>query len=166
MTLHFDLLAKKLVPYYSYFRVAHRLLFANHSHQAWPNACLEGQKEAFYLSANKINAKWEDILQKQEILRNYLRTWYEDSKGGYSFSANTHDLLVRLLSALPFEKKTQNYHYRWGILYHCATTFCTGATNTHRSCLHCAYPFGNAGTTHRKGAGRASGLYFVLSRLF
>ena len=105
MTLHFDLLAKKLVPYYSYFRVAHRLLFANHSHQAWPNACIEGQKEAFYLSANKINAKWEDILQKQEILRNYLRTWYEDSKGSYSFSANTHDLLVRLLSALPFEKK-------------------------------------------------------------
>lgn len=101
----FDLFAKRLVPYYSYFQVANRLLFTGHSHQAWPDVAFDGQKEAFMWAANQVDRKWEIVFQKAEVLRNYLRAYYQDSNGHYSFSANTHDLLLRWLSALDLSKK-------------------------------------------------------------
>ena len=36
-----------LAPHYSRFRVAERLLFTGHSHQAWPDVAFDGQVEAW-----------------------------------------------------------------------------------------------------------------------
>ena len=103
----FDILAKKLAPHYKYFQVSDRLLFTGHSHQAWPDVAFEGQKEAFMVAANRVDEKWEVVFQKAETLRNYLRNYYDDQNGYYSFSANTHDLLVRWLSSLDLYKKSK-----------------------------------------------------------
>ena len=103
----FDLLAKKLAPYYSYFQVSHRLLFTGHSHQAWPDVAFDGQKEAFAVAAEHVDEKWKIVFQKIRKIRDYLRHYYEDEQGYYNFSANTHDLLVRWLSALDLQKKPE-----------------------------------------------------------
>ena len=100
----FDILAKRLAPYYSYFQVARRLLFTGHSHQAWPDAAFEGQKEAFTWAANQLDNKWVTAFKKTDKLRNYLRNYYQDDNGYYSFAPSTHELLIRLLSALNIDK--------------------------------------------------------------
>ncbi len=95
-----DNLAKRLVPHYSHFDVGNRLLFTGHSHQAWPDVALEGLKESFRVTAEKIDDKWPAAFEKTIILRKYLRKFYDDPDGLYSLSSSTHNLIVRWLSAL------------------------------------------------------------------
>ena len=104
---NFDLLAKQLAPYYSYFQVDQRLLFTGHSHQAWPDVALEGQKAAFACAADHLDQKWSQVFRQLEHLRDYLRDYYNDQNGYYSFSSSTYDLLIRWLSALDLRKKPQ-----------------------------------------------------------
>ena len=96
----FDLLAKQLTPYYSYFRVGERLLFTAHSHQAWPDVAFEGQKASFTCAADHLDQKWSHVFRQMDRLRGYLRSYYRDNRGYYSFSSSTYELLVRWLSAL------------------------------------------------------------------
>ncbi|MEX2364513.1 MAG: hypothetical protein WD597_12865, partial [Balneolaceae bacterium] len=100
-----DLLAKKLIPHYSLFRVSERLLFTGHSHQAWPDVALEGQAEYFHVSAEKVDQKWEAAFEKTEILRNYLRAFYDDPDGLYCREENTHFLFVSWMSSLDLKNK-------------------------------------------------------------
>jgi len=95
-----DQLAKRLQPHYSHFDVANRLLFTGHSHQAWPDAALEGLKKAYHSAATHIDQKWELAFEKTELLRNYLRNYYDDPNGYYCLSENTHHLIVAWLSSL------------------------------------------------------------------
>ncbi|HBZ39879.1 MAG TPA: hypothetical protein DEO59_15915, partial [Balneola sp.] len=62
-----DELAQQLNPHYSHFRVSERLLFTGHSHQAWPDVALEGQKEYFMDTAELVDKKWEKAAEKTEI---------------------------------------------------------------------------------------------------
>ncbi len=96
----FNVLAKRLAPHYSRFKVSERLLFTGHSHQAWPDVAAEGQLEAFDAAAQSVDEKWELAFDKANVLRNYLREWYDDPEGFYCLSENTHILLVSWLSAL------------------------------------------------------------------
>ena len=41
------MIAERLKPHYSRFRVAERLLLTGHSHQAWPDVGFEGVVEAW-----------------------------------------------------------------------------------------------------------------------
>lgn len=100
-----DQLAKHLQPFYSRFDVANRLLFTGHSHQAWPDIAREGQLEYFDLSARDVDNKWEISFEKTEILRNYLREYYDDPDGFYCREENTHFLLVSLLSSFDLKNK-------------------------------------------------------------
>ena len=100
-----DSLANQLIPHYSHFNVSERLLFTGHSHQAWPDVALEGQKEYFFDSAKHVDSKWELAEQKTEVLRNYLRDYYDDPHGFYCREENTHVLLVSWLSSLDLRKK-------------------------------------------------------------
>lgn len=93
-------LADKLIPYYSHFNVGERLLFTGHSHQAWPDVALDGLREAFDIAATKVDDKWAAAFEKTQILRNYLRAFYDDPNGLYSLSSSTHNLIVRWLSSL------------------------------------------------------------------
>lgn len=94
-----DQLAKKLAPHYSHFDVSNRLLFTGHSHQAWPDVALEGLKKSFQSAAAKVDNKWEPAFEQTEILRNYLRNYYDDPNGLYCLGQNTHQLLVSWLSS-------------------------------------------------------------------
>lgn len=101
----FDELALQLIPHYSHFKVSERLLFTGHSHQAWPDVALAGQQEYFYDSAEFVDTKWEKAAEKTEILRNYLREYYDDPDGFYCREENTHVLFVSWMSSLDLKNK-------------------------------------------------------------
>lgn len=96
--------ARNLQPHYSRFDVANRLLFSGHSHQAWPDVAREGLTECFDAAAQWVDGKWEKAFQKVDILRNYLRDWYQDPNGQYTPAASTHDVLIKWFSALDLQK--------------------------------------------------------------
>ncbi|MTI88403.1 MAG: hypothetical protein FH748_10585 [Balneolaceae bacterium] len=100
-----DSLANRLIPHYSHFDVGNRLLFTGHSHQAWPDVAREGQTEYFDICARDVDNKWEAAAQKTEILRGYLREYYDDPGGFYCREQNTHVLLVSWLSSLDLKNK-------------------------------------------------------------
>lgn len=100
-----DALANRLAPYYSRFDVANRLLFTGHSHQAWPDVAREGQTEYFDVCAREVDNKWEAAAEKTEILRNYLRDFYDDPEGLYCREESTHILFVSWMSSLDLKNK-------------------------------------------------------------
>ncbi len=102
---NFDTLARQLAPYYSRFDVSNRLLFSSHSHQAWPDCAELGLLEAFADAALHIDDKWSKAFEKTEVLRQYLRNWYDDPTGRYCLASNTHQLIVSWLSSLPLKQK-------------------------------------------------------------
>ena len=100
-----DRLAYQLIPHYSLFRVSERLLFTGHSHQAWPDVAKEGQTEYFDVCADRVDNKWEVGFEKTEILRNYLRNYYDDPDGLYCREESTHFLMVSLMSSFDLKNK-------------------------------------------------------------
>lgn len=100
-----DSLANRLTPHYSHFDVGNRLLFSGHSHQAWPDVALEGLKKSFQTAATKVDNKWGPAFEQAEILRNYLRNFYDDPEGRYCLAENTHLLLVSWLSSFDLKNK-------------------------------------------------------------
>jgi len=100
-----DALANSLIPHYSRFDVGNRLLFTGHSHQAWPDIARKGLLEAFEVAARDVDTKWDTVFKKVEILRSYLRSYYDDPIGRYTLGQNTHQLLVAWLSSLPLTQK-------------------------------------------------------------
>ena len=90
-----------LAAHYRRFRVADRLLLTGHSHQAWPDRGLAGQKLAWEDAAELVDGKWERAFERAERVRQGFRRLMDDPEGRYSLAASTHDLLVRFLSALP-----------------------------------------------------------------
>lgn len=100
-----DHLANTLSPHYSHFDVQNRLLFTGHSHQAWPDVALEGLKESFTVTASEVDKKWDPAFEKADVLRNYLRNYYDDPNGLYCLAQNTHQLLVSWLSSYDLKNK-------------------------------------------------------------
>ncbi|SMO77346.1 kynureninase/PvdN C-terminal domain-containing protein [Fodinibius sediminis] len=100
-----DPLANRLQPHYTHFKVANRLLFTGHSHQAWPDVALKGLQEAYYSAADRVDDKWEKAFEKTEVLRSYLRRYYDDPNGRYCLGQNTHQLLVSWLSSFDLKNK-------------------------------------------------------------
>ena len=101
----FDSLALKLQPHYSKFDVANRLLFTGHSHQAWPDAAFVGIQDYMEMVSEQVDKKWDFGFEKTEIMREYLREFYDDPTGRYCREQNTHVLLVSWLSALDLKNK-------------------------------------------------------------
>jgi kynureninase len=89
-----------LAAHYSRFRVAERLLLSGHSHQAWPDVALDGQLEAFDDAARHVDEKWGRAFAKAEEVRAGFRRLLGDPGGEIALGANTHELVIRLLSAL------------------------------------------------------------------
>jgi selenocysteine lyase/cysteine desulfurase len=89
-----------LAPHYSRFRVSERLLLTGHSHQAWPDVAALGQAEAFDDACGFVDRKWEHAFARAELVREGFRRWLGDPAAEIALGASTHDLMVRLLSAL------------------------------------------------------------------
>lgn len=94
-----------LAPHYTHFDVANRLLLTGHSHQAWPDCALEGQLEAWGDAATYVDDKWSRAFEKRDRYKRGLMERLGDCDGRYAFASSTHDLLVRLLSALPLRER-------------------------------------------------------------
>lgn len=103
--LDINALAHKLIPHYSRFNVGDRLLFTGHSHQAWPDVAREGQIEYFDVCARDVDNKWDVAFEKTEVLRNYLRDFYDDPHGFYCREESTHVLFVSWMSSLDLKNK-------------------------------------------------------------
>lgn len=92
-----------LARYYSQFKVSERLLLTGHSHQAWPDCGFDGQKQAWLDAAEFVDDKWERAFQKAaEVQKGYLNLL--DDNANIAIAANTHELVVKFLSALPIGK--------------------------------------------------------------
>jgi len=85
---------------YSSFRVADRLLLTGHSHQAWPDVAREGQLEAFEDAALHVDEKWDRAFAKAEAVRDGLRRLLGEPGAEIALGQNTHELVIRFLSAL------------------------------------------------------------------
>ena len=94
-----------LVPHYSAFRVADRVLLTGHSHQAWPDAGLEGHERAWLDAAELVDAKWERVEVMSERVREGFRALMGGCDGDLALDTNTHTLVVRFLSALPLSER-------------------------------------------------------------
>ena len=94
-----------LAAHYTRFRVRERLLLTGHSHQAWPDRGFDGQQEAFEDAARHVDDKWERAFARADRLRAGYRRLLDDPDGLYSLSASTHDLIVKLFSALPLAER-------------------------------------------------------------
>ena len=85
--------------------MAERLLLTGHSHQAWPDVALEGLTEAFADAALAVDDKWGRAFAKADRLRAGYRDLLGEPDAEIALGASTHDLLIRLLSALPLRAK-------------------------------------------------------------
>ena len=93
-----------LARHYSRFRVAERLLLTGHSHQAWPDCGFDGQRRAWEDAARLVDAKWEEAFARADRVRAgfaaLLGAPGQPDGGDYALGGNTHELVIRFLSAL------------------------------------------------------------------
>jgi kynureninase len=94
-----------LAPDYSRFGVSERLLLTGHSHQAWPDAGFEGQMRAWLDAALYVDDKWEQAFVQAERVRGGFTRLLGSAEGCLALGVNTHELVVRLLSALPLKTR-------------------------------------------------------------
>jgi selenocysteine lyase/cysteine desulfurase len=90
-----------LAHHYSRFRVSERLLLTGHSHQAWPDRGFEAHAAAWLDAARYVDDKWDHAFAQAERVREGFARLLGDAGGGIALAPNTHELVVRLLSALP-----------------------------------------------------------------
>jgi selenocysteine lyase/cysteine desulfurase len=94
-----------LATHYTRFRVGQRLLLTGHSHQAWPDCGFDGQRLAWDDAARYVDDKWDHALAQADRVRQGFARLLGDSRGWLALGANTHELVVRLLSALPLRAR-------------------------------------------------------------
>jgi kynureninase len=89
-----------LARHYERFGVAGRLLLTGHSHQAWPDVALEGQREAFTDAAASVDRKWDLAFAKADRVREGFRALLDDPDADIALAGSTHDLVIRFLSSV------------------------------------------------------------------
>jgi kynureninase len=93
---------------YGRFRVGDRLLLTGHSHQAWPDVGFAAQQQAWLDAAELVDDKWERAFERARRVREGFARLLGDVDGDIVLGANTHELVVRLLSALPLQDRPRN----------------------------------------------------------
>jgi len=94
-----------IAPDYTRFRVADRLLFTGHSHQAWPDVAFDGVMESFNDSATLVDDKWPRAFAKADSVRAGYARLLHDVPANIALAENTHELVIKFLSALPLKKR-------------------------------------------------------------
>jgi kynureninase len=89
-----------LAEHYSRFGVTERVLLTGHSHQAWPDVAREGVIAAFDDAAREVDDKWERAFTQAERVRDGYRALLGEPRAEIALGANTHELVLRFLSAL------------------------------------------------------------------
>ena len=80
-----------------------RLHFAAHSHHLWPDASFAGQMEAWEDAARLADRKWDRIMGEvwPKAQANVAAELGGAEPDNIVFSSNTHDFILRLVSACP-----------------------------------------------------------------
>lgn len=80
-----------------------RLHFAAHSHHLWPDASFAGQVEAWEDAARLADHKWDRIFAEviPEAQQHIAAELALPDPASIAFAPNTHDFLLRIVSALP-----------------------------------------------------------------
>lgn len=94
-----------LAARYARFRVAERLLLTGHSHQAWPDRGFQGQQQAWLDAAELVDEKWDRAFAKAERVRQGWAGLLADEPERIVLAQNTHELVLRFLSALPLRER-------------------------------------------------------------
>jgi kynureninase len=94
----------RLATHYTRFRVGERLLLTGHSHQAWPDVGFEGQQEAWTDAAEHVDDKWERCAERADTRHGFARL-LGDRDGVVALGQNTHELVLRFLSALALRER-------------------------------------------------------------
>lgn len=96
---------EELAKHYSRFRVTERILLTGHSHQAWPDVAFEAQQQAWLDTAELVDDVWDRAFEKANEVRRGFARLLDDSPDRIALAPNTHELVVRFLSALPLKKR-------------------------------------------------------------
>jgi kynureninase len=91
-----------LAAHYSRFRVTERILLTGHSHQAWPDVAFEAQQRAWLDAAELVDDKWAHAFEQAARVRAGFARLLGDTPENIALGQNTHELVTRWLSALPF----------------------------------------------------------------
>ncbi len=94
-----------LARHYSRFKVSERILLTGHSHQAWPDCGYEGQQRAWLDAAELVDDMWERAFAQADAVRQGFARLLDDDPQRIALAANTHELVVRFLSALPLRRR-------------------------------------------------------------
>jgi len=94
-----------LARHYSRFRVSERLLLTGHSHQAWPDVAFEAHQRAWLDAAEMVDEKWDRAADQAACVQAGFRRLLNDPDGDIALGQNTHELVTRLLSALPLRRR-------------------------------------------------------------
>ncbi|HEY6049167.1 MAG TPA: class V aminotransferase [Sphingomicrobium sp.] len=80
-----------------------RLHFAAHSHHLWPDASFDGHLAAWNDAARLADRKWDKVMGEvwPEAQGHVARELGSGDPSAVVFSSNTHDFLVRLVTAAP-----------------------------------------------------------------
>ncbi|MCY3612461.1 MAG: kynureninase, partial [Gemmatimonadetes bacterium] len=75
------------------------------SHQAWPDVAFEAQQQAWLDAAELVDDKWGRAFEVADEVRDGFRRLLDDPDGHIALGQNTHELLIRFLSALPLRER-------------------------------------------------------------
>ncbi len=80
-----------------------RILLTGHSHQAWPDRARDALGVAFDDAARFVDDKWERAVfpLAERLARRIGARLGVGAEDAFSFAPNTHELVYRLMSALP-----------------------------------------------------------------
>src|SRR5215510_7235398 len=94
-----------LPDHYSRFRVTERILLTGHSHQAWPDVGYDAQQRAWLDAAELVDDKWARAEEEAAGVRRGFARLLNDRPEHIALGQNTHALVARWLSALPWRKR-------------------------------------------------------------
>jgi kynureninase len=98
-------LTNPLAAHYSRFRVGERILLTGHSHQAWPDVGFAAQQQAWLDAAEYADDKWPRAEDQARRVREGFARLLNDAADHIALGQNTHELVTRWLSALPFRDR-------------------------------------------------------------
>jgi kynureninase len=98
---------EELAKHYTRFRVTERILLTGHSHQAWPDVAFEAQQQAWLDTSEHVDDVWDLAFEKANEVRRGFARLLDDTPERIALAPNTHELVVRFLSALPLRKRPQ-----------------------------------------------------------
>jgi kynureninase len=94
-----------LAAHYSRFGVAARVLLTGHSHQAWPDVAFDAQQRAWLDAAELVDDKWARAEERAAEVRAGFARLLGDAPDNIALGQNTHELVTRWLSALPWRQR-------------------------------------------------------------